>query len=339
MERNKHISIIILNWNGKRWLVALLDSIKSQTNQDFEVICIDNNSSDDSLQILKAYPSVRVIAFQQNMGYAMAYNLVSALTSAPYLLFLNNDTIIESTFINYVLNIIKNDNAKLIAPLVVGYDGLGEQYCGLNVDIVGYPGFHHSRRSFYVEGCALIIDAQLFRTIGGFDSEYFMYAEDVDLCWRAQLVGVNITHCENATVRHFGGGVSVSQSTTHDSLQTTELKRYFGERNRLLNLLKNYSMTSLLFAIPVYFAINLATITSLVFSGQSALCMAFFRAWSWHVENLPRTLRKRRKVQASRKVSDLVIVSKMWWGSNQWRALQRHGLPRVSAPVSAATAL
>ena len=338
MGKNSSISIVILNWNGGRWLVALLDSIKSQTNQDFEVICIDNNSSDDSLQILKAYPSVRVIAFQQNMGYAMAYNLVSALTSAPYLLFLNNDTVLESNFIDCISAFLRESSSKLVAPSVIGYDGRGERYCGMNVDLVGYPGFHQSRRSFYVDGCALIIDAQLFRTIGGFDSDYFMYFEEIDLSWRSQLAGINIGHCEEAVVRHFGGGVSVAQSLDDTLVFTTLRKRYLGERNRLSNLLKNLSIPSLCAIIPIYCAINIAVIIMSIISGQFALSMVFVRVWAWHVVNLPKTLDKRRKVQASRQVSDLVIFSKMWWGSNQWRGFQRHGLPRVSAPVSATTA-
>ena len=147
-----------------------------------------------------------------------------------------------------------------------------------------------------------------------------------------------MAHADRAVVRHFGGGVSISQDGTYSPARTTPWKRYLGERNRLSNLLKNLGPSTLALVLPAYFAVSIVTIGVLALSGQSGLASTFLRVWAWHVAKLPRTLRKRRAVQASRQVSDRVILARMWWGSNQWRAFRQFGVPRqVNAADAAAS--
>jgi GT2 family glycosyltransferase len=160
---------MILNWNGARWLEPLLDSIVRQTCNDYEVILIDNASSDSSLELARGYPWVRIAAFRQNLGYAPAYNLACTLARGEYLLLLNNDTVLAPDFVQEIAETCKDPQARLIAPMVTSYDGSGAGACGLNVDLMGYPGHDQSRCSFYVDGCALVIEAALFRALRGFD--------------------------------------------------------------------------------------------------------------------------------------------------------------------------
>jgi GT2 family glycosyltransferase len=321
------ISIIILNRNGETWLKPLYESIIGQTCADYEVILVDNDSSDRSLEMTRAYPRVQVAAFTRNLGYAPAYNLASTLARGDYLLMLNNDTILAANFVEVMTAAVRRTKARLLTPTVKNYEGTNAGYCGLNIDLVGYPGAHPLQRPFYADGCALMIDATLFRALGGFDRDYFMYGEDVDLSWRAHLAGEAITCVPEAIVRHFGGGVSVPQAQVHTFARTMLWKRYLSERNRLSNLLKNFGWPALAMALPAYFAINTCAMAALIVLGQFRLAAVFIRVWSWHLRNLPHTLRKRRIVQKRRRVSDSVILSRIESGSNQWRVLFQIGMP------------
>ena len=176
---------------------------------------------------------MRIFSFLTNSGYATANNIASSVAHGDYLLFLNSDTILDPFCIEHMRSFTLQNKYGIGACLVTDYSGVDRHQCGMNVDLVGYPGLSDSHNPFYTVGCAFLISAPLFRFLEGFDSSYFMYHEEIDLCWRAMLHGHTVKRIPEAKVQHYGGGVSVAQVGQHSFARTTESKRFLAERNRL----------------------------------------------------------------------------------------------------------
>jgi len=327
------LSILVLNWNGKNWLDKCIQSILLQTNQEFELIIIDNNSSDESRSIIQKYSQVHLVALKHNLGYAGAYNVACKMARGEWLLLLNNDTWLEQHFVAEFNSICQGAFcADILAPRIKDYEGRGEGVCGVGMDIFGYPGFGDAGtpRLFYADGCALMIRKQVFFELNGFDSEYFIFYEDVDLCWRARLRNFVIEPAPNLTVYHYGGGIMGGLGDSTTIITTSKRRRYLGEKNRISNLLKNYSTASLVWIMPATIAINIVIIILLLIRGQKAIAFAMFKAWMWHAKNVKHTFAQRSVKQRERTVFDSRVMRNMYWTSIQAHTFLARGMPRSS---------
>ena len=229
-----HIKVLILNWNGKDLLKPCLDSVIAIDYPNFSVIVIDNGSTDGSLDMItNNYPDVEILSLDKNYGFSGGYNrYLKQLKdeSSEYLMLLNNDTVVDSDILNSFINAKEQFGDNQIYS--------GKIYYLDNAEIIWYAGgkvnlkwgciFHRGIReqdspefsspmqTDYVTGCCLFTSNEVINKLNGFNEQFDMYGEDVDLCLRAHKMGINCYYWPDAMIWHqvsasFGGNYSISK--------------------------------------------------------------------------------------------------------------------------------
>lgn len=252
------VSVIILNWNGASLLEEFLPSVIDNTTEGLgEVIVADNGSTDGSLQLLKSrFPTVKVLEFPENYGFAEGYNRAIAQVDSEYVVLLNSDVAVDKHWLEPLVDAM-DENPELGAcqPKILSYkDPHKFEYAGAAggfLDRNGYP-FCRGRifssveadrgqydtpiPVFWATGAALMVRTELYKRVGGLDKEFFAHMEEIDLCWRIHLAGYHIAAIPASVVYHLGGG-SLPASNPR--------KTYLNFRNNLLLLHKNLPLKDL----------------------------------------------------------------------------------------------
>lgn len=321
------VSVIIVNWNGRKWLKECLDSLEAQTHKDFEAIIVDNNSIDKSVEFVKEnYQQAKIIENKSNLGFATANNEAAKIAKGEYLFFLNNDTKVDSQSLSeLVKEMEENPKIGISGCKTMSYDGKRHFHTGIGLDIFGYPTA--KGKIFYVEGATLIIRKQLFEKLNGFDPKYFMFHEDIDLAWRVQLLGYKVVALPKAIVYHVAGGSAGGGEIHKGRYKSSYPRRYYHERNNIRTLLKNYQVQTLLFILPCYFLINLLEVFFYLITLKFKVVYLYLKAYAWNFANLRDTLNKRAKIQESRVISDKQLMEKMYFGSGKLMAFLKVGIP------------
>ncbi|UCH09593.1 MAG: glycosyltransferase family 2 protein [Fidelibacterota bacterium] len=244
MMKEPKVVAIILNWNGRELVLRCLRSLMKLHYGNINLIVVDNGSEDDSVKaITEEFPEVQVVALAGNTGYARGNNagLDVALEQDPeWIMFLNNDTEVDENLIAaFVDGAGHYPDGGIFGPKI---------YYGEETDRIWYAGgevsfplgrsqhrgirehdrgqYDKPQRTDFVSGCCLFIKADLVRRLGGFDSSFPMYMEDVDLCYRAMQEGVGCYYLPDAKVWHY-----VSSSMGGElSLRKVWLKWWSGMR-------------------------------------------------------------------------------------------------------------
>ena len=217
-------AVIIPNWNGKIWLKGCLDALRRQTWRDFSVFLIDNGSEDGSARFVREqYPEVNLICLEENTGFCHAVNEGIQKSSEPFVILLNNDTVPGAGFIGELVRAMKAHpdafacQAKMLQmdePRKI--DDAGDFYCALGWAFARGRGRDRSAcvksdRIFSACGGACIIRRDMLEQTGLLDEAHFAYLEDVDLCWRASLMGWHCYFAPHAQVLHAGSATSGSK--------------------------------------------------------------------------------------------------------------------------------
>lgn len=326
MEDSSLVSIIIVNFNGKKYLKSCFDSLYGGIYKDIEIILVDNGSSDGSPDFVRQnYKDIKIVELPDNLGLAIASNRGVALAIGKYLFFLNNDTIADVDLVRNLIKALEADPQIGIAGCsTYTYDGKKLINAGVPCDVFGYP--YGKGKPFYADA-AIFIRGELFYKLGGFDEKMFLYGEDRDLCWRAWLYGYKVAVVGDAKFFHD------SACITEDikKYQTNIHKRFLGEFNALRSILKNYSFLSLIFILPAYMMINLAEITAFLFRGDFAVIKGvYLRSYIENLRDIRGLNLLRQKVQRERKISDFVLIKNMGMISGKLRLLLNMGLPKFS---------
>lgn len=257
------LSILLVNWNTRDMTLQCLASVFEQTTRtSFEVIVLDNGSSDGSAEaIAAAFPQVTLLAEPVNHGFGRATNMQAQLARGEKLLLLNTDTLILDHAIDALTEFARaNPDAGIWGGRTLFGDGtLNPTSCwgrmtpwsviarslGLATVAMGsplfnpraYPGWARDsvRHVDIVTGCLLMIDNRLWKQLGGFDRRFFMYGEDVDLCLRAAHAGARpmITPC--AAIVHHGGGSTpnrAEKAVRNLFAEQTIIRTHFSSRGR-----------------------------------------------------------------------------------------------------------
>lgn len=330
MMNNGKTSIIIVNYNGIKWLKDCLDSIYKQIYKNIEIIVVDNGSIDDSIVFIRDnYSNIKIIENKKNLGFGTANNLGVNIATGDLLLFLNNDIKIKDDhFLKKLIDFKAKNNLNITGPKILNFKE-EDVYEGrkLSIDVTGYLGW--GKKTFYIEGCALLISKDDFLNLGGFDEKYFMYSEDIDLCWRAHIYGMKIGLCESAEIIHFGGGSSeTTQLKKNIKHVVPVLRRYEVEKNNIRNVLKSYSLPTIICVIPLIIIEILSESVLYLITGNWKIIRYIIGAVWWNIVNLEDTLKKRRRIQSLRIVSDRLILKKMIFGVNKLKAFLIIGLPK-----------
>ena len=217
-------TVIIPNYNGAHFMGPCLEALRNQTVQPAEIIVVDNGSSDESIPLLEtAWPSVRIIATGENLGFAAAVNIGIKASSTSYVLLLNNDTEAEPGMIEYLEQAMRrNPRAFSAASKMIQLyhpdllDSTGDLYTVVGWGVNRGQGrssslYNRSSRVFSACAGAAIYRREVFERIGYFDEKHFAYLEDIDIGYRARVYGYSNIYEPKAVVRHVGSGTSGSK--------------------------------------------------------------------------------------------------------------------------------
>lgn len=328
-RKSFEVSIIVANYNAEKWLNKFIKSINSQKFESLEVVIIDNKSDDNSdYEIEKIEKYCKYIKSDKNNGFGVGNNIAINQCSGDVIILLNTDTYFEESFIGLMYESYKKNEDSIIGPKVLDYEGK-DHYQGmyLSIDPIGYVGF--GKKPFFIEGCALMIGKKQFLYLGGFDKDYFIYSEDIDLCWRAKLSGMEIRICDEAIVYHYGGGTSVNTVYAGGKYISPLKRRKEVEKNNIRNILKLYNVPSLIFLVPIALIILLLESIVYIAIGQPKAAMKLYEAVIWNIKKIPSTIAIRKEIKTIRKISDIKIISDMSGiMPNKLRGLLLVGLPK-----------
>ncbi|MBU0529828.1 glycosyltransferase family 2 protein [bacterium] len=321
------VSIIIPHWNGIDVITECLESLQKTTYPNFEIIVVDNNSTDDSVNHIKRnFPNVIIFENRENEGYAGGCNRGSEIAKGEYLLFLNNDTIHESNWIEPLVQLLeKNSQIAAVQPKILNYyqrnifDYAGG--AGGLLDILIFPfargrifteqeidsnQYNTKKEIFWSSGTAFLVRKTLFEKTGKFNELFFAHMEEIDLCWRFHLLGFDVWSEPSSVVYH-KNAVSLPMYS--------EKKYYLNHRNSLIMLLTNYSLPLSIYMLPIRWVLDIVAIIYALLQGDWRHIKGIAKAHAWIVIH-PRILfRKRLEVKTVRKVKDKTILRKMYRGS------------------------
>jgi GT2 family glycosyltransferase len=340
------VSVIVLNYNGARWVERCLGSLRTQTIfEQTEIILADNLSSDGSDQlgqrIVEAWPRGVFVQHGENLGYCEGNNRAAEVAHGQYLLFLNNDTWLEPRCLEQLLAEAQRTGASAAAPLALNYEDDTFQSLGaFGFDLFGLAstraGAAETREVFMPEGCAYLIQRKLFQELGRFDPEFFMFADEYDLSWRVWISGHQAVAVPSAKLHHRGAAeVNPAGGGAAVEFRTSDTKRFLSNRNGLLVLLKNARLL-LLLLVPLQLGL---------LALEAVAALALVRRWSfvrraywgavadcWRLRR--HILAERRRIRQFRRRGDLWMLRFLRWRLNRWDELQRvrrFGVPKVTA--------
>lgn len=328
MQDSSLISVIIVVWNSKKYLATCLNKLELQTFQDFEVILIDNGSSDGALDGLKKfYPSLRLKTerLDTNHGFAAANNIGARLARGQWLALLNADAFPEPDWLANLIQAVEDhpeftcfSSRQIQANRPELLDGTGDSYhvSGVawrrNIDNPTNEFGLSSEEIFSPCAAAALYCRDAFLEVGGFDEDFFSYFEDVDLGFRLRLHGYRALYVPNAVVHHVG---SASLGMNSD------FSLYHSHRNLVWAYFKN--MPSGLFwrYLPAHIFANLMYVFYYTILGRGKVLVK--AKWD-AILGLPSNLRKRREIQKTRTIIDVELLSSMerGWLKTYLRALR-----------------
>jgi len=248
------ISIVILNWNGKKHLENYLPSVVSFSDPaTTSIVVADNGSTDDSVRFVsETYPQIELIELDQNYGFAGGYNKALEKVESDIYCLLNSDVRVTQGWLDPVIRLFESDSSiaaiqpKILsdrdwsrfehAGAVGGFvDRYGYPFCrGRIMNVIETDSGQYDQQTdiFWASGACLFIRADLFRKNNGFDADYFAHMEEIDLCWRLKNQGYRIIFTPESKIFHWGGA-TLEYNNPH--------KLYLNFRNSLWTLYKNYT--------------------------------------------------------------------------------------------------
>ncbi len=303
---NKLVSIIIINWNGKEHLQICLPSLSRQTYKNIEIIVVDNGSSDGSVEYIKKnFPHIILVLNKKNLGFAEANNIGYLQTKGDFVLFLNNDTKVTENFLTPLVNIFKNDQtiggvqskifymddknrldavASYLTPLgILFYIGVGKK------DSYKYD---HPLDMYSAKGACVLVRKDVLESVllenEIFDSRFFAYFEETDLCHRIWLRGFRVVYEPTSIIYHKVGGTSTRFGNA--------FLQYHSFKNRINSYIKNLSFINLLKILPLHLILCEMFAAVCLLRFQLHLFWSIQKAIYWNILQMPTTLRKRQYI-------------------------------------------
>lgn len=316
-----NVAVIVVNWNGRDFLERCLTALLAQTVEPHEIILLDNASTDGSLEIARRFPAVRVIALEQNTGFACGNNLAieAASSESEWIALLNPDAFAEAHWLEALLTTARANpgfdffGSKLVtAADTAVLDGAGDAYhvsglvwrMGHGAPVPSLP--EQVREVFSPCAAAAMYRRSALLDVGGFDEDYFCYSEDVDLGFRLRLAGYRCLYVPSSVAHHVGSGTTGGQHS--------DFSVYHGHRNLVWTYVKNMPGVLFWLLLPLHVALNLVSIIWFALRGQGAVIL---RAKRDALLGLPKMWRKRQQIQKNRVASIKDI----------WRVLDKRLLP------------
>jgi GT2 family glycosyltransferase len=307
------ISIVIPNYNGKHHLKDCFDSLIAQTYKDFEIILVDNNSKDGSIEFtMQNYPQVMILPMRYNTGFAKAVNEGIKHATGEYVLLLNNDTECEKNFLNEMLKGFKTEDIGCVACKMINfYDRTKIDDAGDFIKAKGSPyarGYsetdakQYDKEEYIFGACAgaAIYKKEIFQTVGYFDEDFFAYYEDVDFSFRMQLEGYKCLYNPKAICYHKRGATSSS---------TSGFQTMLCEKNLVALRIKNYPTSLLIKWFPFFALVRMKRYYLFWRDHSFSLAVSGFKGFLKGLAEIPKSLKKRKGIQKNKKADTKYIES------------------------------
>lgn len=304
------VSIILVTYNPQKYIRNCIDSVLDINYESYEIIVVDNNSTDNTRQILEKYKTkIQTIYNDQNLGYAEANNLGAGKAKGKYLFILNPDTLVNKNFLKPLVNEMEDDNTVAACqPLVyllndkekINLTGKETHFLGfdwIRDYLKKIPSRGGEIASF--SGSGVLIRHSIFDKLRGFDPLYFMYYEDSDLSWRMRLFGYKIIFVPVSTIYHD------YKYIPDENYQSLKGKLFYNERNRLINLIKNYKLSTLIILSPAILFLELCLLLYATYKGWLKEKISGYLSI---IKNFGYIVGERKVIQKGRKVGDKQII-------------------------------
>ena len=271
------LTIVILNWNGELLLKKFLPRIILYT-PNTPIYIVDNSSEDDSIKFIRReHKKVKIIKLSSNKGYAKAYNHAIKIIDSDVYCLINNDVMVTKNWTLPIMKYFDNKKVDIAQPLIMDFKNKDKfEYAGAAggfIDKFGYPfcrgrilnnvesnigQYNNSINIFWASGACMFVNKKCWKSLGGFDEDFFMHQEEIDFCWRAKILNKNIMCISKSKVYHLGSGSNLSSLN----------KIYFNHRNSLLSLVKNVDNKNLPIVLLIRSTFELIAIFFYLLKGE-----------------------------------------------------------------------
>ncbi len=287
------VAVVILNWNGKRFLEKFLPSVFASSYPNKRIVIADNASSDDSVQyVQKHFPSAEIIINPANEGFARGYNMALSQVRSDYYVLLNSDIEVTPHWLEPLIYVMESHkNVGACQPKILSYHHKHTfEYAGASggwIDNLGYPfargrvfddceedigQYDDAVPCFWATGAALCIRAELYHEAGGLDPYFFAHQEEIDLCWRLHRLGFLVYAVPMSVVYHVGGGTLPKGNSK---------KTFLNFRNNLIMMHKNMPWREKWWKIIFRLGLDVVAAWRALLSGDAGFFMAVMKA---HIE-------------------------------------------------------
>jgi len=301
----KKVSIVIVNYNGKDLLQPLFNSIFKSTYENYEIIVVDNNSTDGSQQFIKKSKNIKLIENKKNLGYS-GINSAIRYCKGDYILFLNNDMEIDKKCIGFLVKTLESDqDIAMVAPKLVNYYDKKLKSGGTWVSRAFYNGHikgkkQDTKKEIPYLGVGLIRKSFVDNFNYLFDPDYFIYAEDLDLGLRIRLNHKKLVFEPNALLQHMHAITTKKSSKAHTT--------YLMERNLLITFFKILSVKNIILFFPYVLIMRLLAIFRDLITLNITNALSRTKAILWIIFHVNLIHKKRKTCQKLRKAEDQYIL-------------------------------
>jgi len=322
---------VLVTHNPGPHLEQALESLARQDYPGLDVLVVDAGSdADPTDRVARVIPDAFVRRTRAD-GFAEAANqALNAVDGAAFLCFLHDDVALDDSAIRLMVEEAYRSNAAICGPKLVEFDRpdvllevgrsidrLGGTHTGIETGELDQEQHDAVRDVFYVSSAAMLVRADLFVALGGFDPEAFPGSEDLDLCWRARLAGARVMVVPDAWVRHHEVAV---QRNTGDRLDIRDRAR-----RRIRTVFTCYSLLSLIWIVPFGIVVSSVEALAFMFSRRRVEAFAEARAWWWNLFRPGQVRRARRRAQKHRTVHDLDLWElQLGWSARLQSFLTHH---------------
>lgn len=301
-------AVVILNWNGKKYLEQFLPHVIQYSKDVAEIIVADNASTDDSVSFLRSnFPEVRLILNDSNGGFSKGYNDALSQIEAEYYILLNSDIEVTENWIEPIIRLMDSDEsiAACQPKLLSFYEKNKFEYAGAAggyIDKYGYPfcrgrlflsleedhgQYDDMKEIFWATGACMFVRSSIYHKYGGLDEDFFAHMEEIDFCWRMRNFGYKIMYCPVSKVYHIGGGTLPKSSAR---------KTYLNFRNNFTLLYKNLPKERLIPVFIIRLILDGVAALKFLLEGGTKDFLAVTRAHFSFYRNFSK-IRRKRKLQ------------------------------------------
>jgi GT2 family glycosyltransferase len=283
------VMIVIVNYNQGKKLTPLLSSLLHSDYPNFQILLVDNNSVDNSKSIIESFndPRLKTLYFHKNVGLCKARNMAARTAKVEYLTFIDPDIVVTPSWLKNLVKQIESDS------------DIGIVESKIISDVAWGASSSNGALKLYALGASFIIRQRVWAQLGGFDDEFFIGYDDQDFGWKTWLFGYRIVGSIDSIVYHYPGSLRKGA--------LNRFIRYHDFKNRLISLIKNLELTSLIQQLPRIIFLEL----DFMFDDVGLNSHDGLKANFWILTNFSIIIKKRLFIQYNRKISDKNLLA-LW---------------------------